>query len=89
MTFFKAEKLKKLLYMSRYRGCKESEIIFGRFAEKYLQNLNEREQKDYEALLNYPDAKLMDWFMFEREIPDEIKQNSVYGLVVNCLKKAK
>lgn len=73
--------------MSRYRGCKESEIIFENFAQKHLQNLNQREQKDYEALLNYPDAKLMDWLMYKQEIPDEIKQNSVYGLVVKSLEK--
>lgn len=77
--------LKKLLYLSMYRGCKESEIIFTKFAKKYLQNLNSSEQKAYEELLNYPDAILMDWLMYKKNIPSEISQNIIYKLLLKTM----
>lgn len=85
MTKNSLEYTKKLLYLSKYRGCKESEIIFGRFTERYLYKIDDIKLRAYEEILEYPDAKLMDWFMYKKDIPEKIKNNPVYELVVQCL----
>ncbi len=81
------DKVKKLLYLSRYRGCKESEIIFSKFSDVHLEHLDEASLDDYEKILEYPDAKLLDWFLFKKDTPDEIKSNLVYSKIINHLFK--
>ncbi|MDX1916811.1 MAG: succinate dehydrogenase assembly factor 2 [Rickettsiaceae bacterium] len=77
--------IKKLTYLSQYRGCKESEIIFSNFAQKYLTNLDEASLKDYEKILQIPDARLLDWFLFKKETPEDIKNNLVYDKIINSI----
>ncbi|MDX1923710.1 MAG: succinate dehydrogenase assembly factor 2 [Rickettsiaceae bacterium] len=79
------DKDKRLLYLCKYRGCKESEIIFGRFVQNYFDALNDAQKNDFEKILQYPDARILDWFMFKKDIPEEIKANLVYEHICNCL----
>lgn len=46
---------KKLLYMSTHRGCKEMDIILGRFAESELNSFTDEEILNYEKLLELSD----------------------------------
>ncbi|NDB82588.1 MAG: succinate dehydrogenase assembly factor 2 [Alphaproteobacteria bacterium] len=81
--------VKKLLYLSRYRGCKESEIIFSNFAELHLTELNEASLCDYEKILEYPDSILMDWFLFNKTAPQEIVNNLVYQKISDSISAKK
>jgi antitoxin CptB len=52
---------KRLLYRSRYRGCLESDLLFGGFADHYLMTLDSRQLDRYEALLDESDHDLLAW----------------------------
>ncbi len=77
--------IRKLQYLSTYRGCKESEIIFQRFAKKHLFQLTLEELNAYEEILECNDAQLMDWLIYKKPAPEYITSNMVYHLVLNCL----
>jgi succinate dehydrogenase flavin-adding protein (antitoxin of CptAB toxin-antitoxin module) len=51
---------KKILFRSLHRGCKETDIVFERFANRYLDGLSDRELDLFEALLDEPDWDIWD-----------------------------
>jgi succinate dehydrogenase flavin-adding protein (antitoxin of CptAB toxin-antitoxin module) len=57
---------KKLLYMSTHRGCKEMDIILGKFAESELNSLTDEEITTYKKLL---------------ELSDDILYNAISGIL--------
>ncbi|AZL15020.1 FAD assembly factor SdhE [Rickettsiales endosymbiont of Stachyamoeba lipophora] len=62
---------KKLYYRSCHRGCKESDIIFQRFADKHLKTLSGVELQLYIDFLNELDADIMAWIMNQVPFPDK------------------
>jgi succinate dehydrogenase flavin-adding protein (antitoxin of CptAB toxin-antitoxin module) len=52
------ELLKKLSYRSNYRGCKETDLLLGKFAEQYLPQLSALQLQEYEDLLNQADVDI-------------------------------
>ncbi len=52
------ELLKKLSYRSNYRGCKETDLLLGKFAEQYLHQLSSLQLQEYEYLLNQADVDI-------------------------------
>lgn len=63
--------LKKLLYRSTHRGCKEMDSILGEFAKHNLDALSEEELILYEKLLDVEDACIYDWVSGRLNPPDE------------------
>lgn len=68
---------KQLLLRSRYRGFKEADILFGRFAERYLDSLDEAELDAYDALLNEADQDVYGWVMGRLPLPSR-HDNTVF-----------
>lgn len=62
---------KKLLYKSTHRGCKETDIILGNYARKYLANMSYDELKIFEQILNLPDSDIYNWYTKKTKIPTE------------------
>jgi antitoxin CptB len=62
--------IKKLLYQSNYRGCKETDLILGRFAMKYLNSFNDQQLTQFETILSLPDADIYDWYTNRKPAPD-------------------
>jgi antitoxin CptB len=62
---------KRLAHRSRYRGFLESDIIFGRFADKLLDGLSAEQLDRYEALLEESDQDLFAWVTGRRPVPPE------------------
>ncbi len=60
---------KRLIYRSRYRGSLESDVFFGRFADVYVNRLDERQLERYEALLEESDQDLFAWISGRAEVP--------------------
>jgi antitoxin CptB len=60
---------KRLLYRSRYRGCLESDLLLGGFADQYLMTLDRRQLDRYEALLDESDPDLLAWVFGRRPAP--------------------
>lgn len=64
-------RIKRLYYQSWHRGCKETDILFGRFADQVLPTLNDAELDLYEALLKEEDSDIWKWFTGEWPLPPE------------------
>jgi antitoxin CptB len=62
---------KRLLHRSRYTGMKETDLMLGRFAEKYLSELSEDELEIYETLLKAGDPNIYAWAVGREVVPDE------------------
>jgi len=54
-------RLKRLRYRSWHRGCKETDLILGNFADERLQTLDEEQLCAYERLLDEDDVNIWDW----------------------------
>lgn len=70
-------KLKRLIYRSMNRGCKETDYIFSDFALNELQKLSPVELDDYERLLEVDDNTLYTWFAGINKV-DEAYNSSVF-----------
>ena len=67
----KSQLLKKLLYQSCNRGCKETDIIIGSYAKNNLNKLSDDELMEFEKILHLPDADIYDWYTKKVAVPDE------------------
>lgn len=65
-------RIKRLYYRSWHRGCKETDLLFGRFADSILPDLSDRELDLYEALLEEHDGDIWHWFSEQAPLPDDI-----------------
>ena len=45
------------------RGLLELDVLFERFLQSQYATLTEEEQQQFEALLDYPDTIILDWFV--------------------------
>ena len=63
--------IKKLLYQSSNRGCKETDVILGNFAKLHLAEMTDQELKTFEKILYLPDADIYDWYMKKKPVPVE------------------
>ena len=70
--------IKKLIYRSKYTGTRETDLLLGNFAEKYLKNLNDDELLSYEKLLISGDPRI--WRLsIEIEQSDDEKENILWS----------
>lgn len=73
----KHNKVKKLLYQSWYRGCKETDKIIGYFAKRYIHELSDHELSELEEILSENDNDIYDWLSNKSPMPDRFQKNSV------------
>jgi antitoxin CptB len=57
----KKDRLNRLKYQSWHRGTRENDLIFGRFADKHLSTLTDKELDEYEKILEEKDVDLFHW----------------------------
>jgi succinate dehydrogenase flavin-adding protein (antitoxin of CptAB toxin-antitoxin module) len=74
--------IKKLIYRSKYTGTRETDLLLGNFAEKYLKNLNEDELLSYEKLLISGDPRIWRLSIDIEQSVDE-KENIIVELIKN------
>lgn len=76
-----AEKqLKRLRYRSGHRGCKETDLVLGRFAEAKLDGLQGEDLIAYANLLDEDDVLIWNWLLENSEPPAE------YALILQQLR---
>lgn len=68
---------KRLRYRSWHRGCKETDLILGHFAEQFLDVFGGEELQLFESLLDENDSDLFKWLTGEEQVPERLKANSV------------
>ncbi|MCB2009285.1 MAG: succinate dehydrogenase assembly factor 2 [Geminicoccaceae bacterium] len=69
---------KRLLHRSRYRGFRESDILFGRFVDLWLDRLDERELDQFEALIEEGDQDIYAWVQGTLPLPER-HDNEVFA----------
>lgn len=74
--------IKKLLYQSCNRGCKETDLIIGLFARENLEKMNDNDLLTFEKILQQNDADLYDWYVGKKPIPKEIS-SSIMTKIMN------
>ncbi|MCE3232936.1 MAG: hypothetical protein K0R98_1193 [Rickettsiaceae bacterium] len=65
------KRLKRLIYQSVHRGCKETDALLGKFAAKHLNNFSDEEIDMYEAFINEDDWDIYAWMVGNLPFPQE------------------
>jgi len=73
---------KRLLFRSWHRGTKETDLLLGSFAERYLPDFTEPQLDVYENLLEEHDANLFDWIA-RRTMPPATIDSDVLRLLLD------
>lgn len=63
--------IKKLLYQSCNRGCKETDLIIGQFAKLHINTMNNDELEIFNQILQLSDADIYDWYTDKKPVPLE------------------
>lgn len=79
---FTQEEVKKMLYRSWHRGCKETDILLGDYAKEKIFSLSNTQLLMLDKLLQVDDFHLYNWITekvdapeeYENEILNDIKQ---------------
>ena len=64
-------RLKRLYYRSCHRGCKETDLVLGAFADTALPGLALDMLDIYERFLDEDDANIWDWLIGKTATPGE------------------
>ena len=73
-------RIRRLIYQSSYTGTKETDLLLGQFANRYLNNLHDQQLDDYEALLAQGDQNILAWVRGDLKIPANL-DGIVFSLV--------
>jgi antitoxin CptB len=65
--------IKKLLYQSCNRGCKETDLIVGQFAKLHVKEMSDEELQIFNKILQLTDADIYDWYTKKKPVPTEHK----------------
>lgn len=62
---------KKLFHRSKFRGCKETDIILGNYAEEFLGDMQGDELALYENFLEEDDGNIYKWVNGQLPAPEK------------------
>ena len=62
-----------LRFRSWHRGTKESDLLLGSFADRYLAEMTPAQLDDYEVLLEKPDHEIYNWKVGRDPVPAELE----------------
>ena len=75
-------RVKRLVYRASYTGMKETDLLLGQFAARYLPQLGDDELDMFEALLDAGDPKILAWVQGDEDVPEAFQ-----GTVMDLIKK--
>lgn len=73
--------IKKLLYQSKNRGCKETDLLLGSFADNALLKMAQSELEEYALILTQTDADIVDWITGKSDVPKELQNSTMAKLL--------
>jgi antitoxin CptB len=68
---------KKLMYRSWHRGCKETDMLLGYFALKYLNKFSLNELIEYEKIVDLDDYELYCYITRKANLPSNLDSKIV------------
>ncbi|BET35736.1 succinate dehydrogenase assembly factor 2 [Wolbachia pipientis] len=68
---------RKLMYRSWHRGCKETDILLGHFALKYLDKFSLSELIEYEKIVDLDDYELYCYITRKKLLPPDLSSEVV------------
>ena len=71
------QRIKRILYRTWYRGCKETDNILGSFARAFAPQMTDADMDQLEAILEEQDADLFHWLTGQKPLPERYKGNAV------------
>ncbi|MDA8230330.1 MAG: succinate dehydrogenase assembly factor 2 [Magnetospirillum sp.] len=78
-------RLKRLLFRAHHMGSNENDILFGRFADRYLARLSPEQVARFEALLAENDTDLYNWVTGKHPIPSA-HEHDVMSMLIHFVK---
>ena len=60
---------RRLIYRSLYTGMKETDVLLGPFAQRYVPGFSSEQLDRYERLLSEPDPDILDWVSGRLSVP--------------------
>lgn len=72
---------KRLQYQCWYRGCKETDILLGKFVDAHIHELDDAQLDELEALMREDDADIYKWLSGGAPVPDD-KRSSVLDMLL-------
>ncbi len=76
--------IKKLVYQSKNRGCKETGLILSKFAETYLPIMVEDDLKNFSLILDQNDIDIYDWVTNKAVPPTHLNSTVMLQLLKFC-----
>lgn len=77
METAREQRIKRILYRTWYRGCKETDKILGGFAKLHAEGMTDAELDQFEVILEEQDTDLYHWLTEQKPLPPEYKDNKV------------
>ena len=62
--------IKQLLYRSNHRGCKETDILLGKFIEKKINEFSDQKLQLYKSLVQEDDLAIYNWVLDKEKSPE-------------------
>lgn len=72
---------KKLLYRSLHRGCKETDLLLGKFATKNIQNMSQEDLLEWEKVLDQTDSDIVSWVIRGVDVPAHLQSDVMKKLI--------
>jgi antitoxin CptB len=63
---------KRLLFQSWHRGSRETDLVLGRFADRYLASMDKPMLDQFEQLLGEEDADIWNWITGRDPLPEDL-----------------
>jgi antitoxin CptB len=73
-------RLKRLVFRAHHMGSNENDILFGKFAERYLDRLSPEQVDRFETLIAETDTDLFNWVTDKQPVPPEL-DHDVMGMI--------
>lgn len=73
--------IKKLLYKSNHRGCKETDIILGLFAKEFIFQMNAEALRDFAKILEQNDVDIYNWCLGKIAVPLYLRSTTMRKLL--------
>lgn len=73
--------IRRLLYNSWHRGCKETDLLLGKFARVHLAGMNDNEIRSYATFLDEDDWDIFNWLTGNIPLPERHNNTAIQALL--------